>query len=80
MLGFPDDATVLPCARDVVLTRHSDSCVLLKWTPPTDTPPNLNLQRLGYRIYVDGIPEGMVSRTLLSGRGSDGGISGTLGS
>ena len=45
------------------MTCHSATCVLLRWTPPQDLPPDMHVQRLGYRVYVDGTPEGMVRDT-----------------
>ena len=42
----------------VVMTKHSSDTILLQWTPP-DVADRLSLI-LGYRVYVNGIEEGMV--------------------
>ena len=49
----------MPPATDLTMSHFSPSCVLLRWTPAS-SPAHLTTVLQGYRIYVNGVPEGMV--------------------
>lgn len=50
----------LPCVRELEMAHHSDVCVLLRWVAPLTIPHGSSTKRLGYRVYVNGVAEGMV--------------------
>ena len=43
------------------MTHYSNTCVLLRWNPPLITAfSGSNVKKLGYKVYVNGVSEGMV--------------------
>ena len=64
------------------MTHYSDICILLRWTPPLEgvpdssqSPPrrlgHASPQKLGYRVYVNGVVEGMVQKALFTSSSGD---------
>ena len=50
----------LPRVKDLQLTHFSSTCVLLHWTAAASTSNLSGVVLQGYRVYVNGVPEGMV--------------------
>ena len=48
----------LPPPVDLTMKHFSNTCLLIKWSPPLNTDPDM---LKGYRIYVNSSPEGEVS-------------------
>lgn len=59
--------------QDLQMAHHSDVCILLQWTPPLSPTHDSShydsshsvAKRLGYRVYVNGVAEGLVSIKVL---------------